>query len=222
MLLSRFLEWEISVRSHRFPGRFFLGALYRFLLYRIFDPLLRFTYRIRIAWKTRRIEPFHLSGYRLIQAVRLQTPTPLLIRRWCSFPHPISRAQCLKETITRLHSTKYRTPSAPWLLPETVLLAPALDCKGFAVLLSSLLSAVSIPNEFWIGLPSDGRNGHAWIVVETEQGRIAVDQFNGMGVQESLYRLLHPYALTLRLDSFTEDPDQDGRLKNRPGSDCES
>lgn len=58
---------------------------------------------------------------------------------------------------------------------------------------------MGIRNELWIGLPADERDGHAWVVLETTAGRIAVDQFNSNGTPESLFRIYHPYSVTLKV-----------------------
>jgi hypothetical protein len=200
MSLTRFPEWEVLLRRSHFPGRFLLGRFFQFFLFRMYAPLLRWIYQGRLSLRKKNTSPFHFSGYRLLREVRLHYPTPFLIRWWHRNQDYNKKGDHLpEEIIAYLHSIKSRTSPAPWLLPETALVAPSLDCKGFSTLLSSLLSTAGIKNELWIGLPSNGEDGHAWVVLETPDGRIAVDQFNEMGVPEFLYLQDHPFPLTLTI-----------------------
>jgi hypothetical protein len=199
MILTRFLEWSVSVRTRRFPGRSLLGQFYRFLLFTIFHQALKLAYRTGLFLKMKRGYPFLLSDYRLLKEVRLHFPAPYLARRWLQSLLPGPERVEYTGLLSRMHAAKSRTQRAPWLLPETAILAPALDCKGFAVLLSSLLNVSGITNELWIGLPSNGQDGHAWVVLETKDGRIAVDQCNGHGIRESDYLSEHTYSITFKI-----------------------
>lgn len=199
MILSRLMEWSATVRNRDFTGRSFLGKLYRLFLFSLMDRGLKLFYRLHFSVKEKNLAPFRLSDYQLLKLVRAGTPTPYLCRRWVqSIPlhHHSSR---YTDILAAIHAIKFRTKTDQWIFPETALLAPELDCKGFATLFSSVLNAIGILNELWIGLPSDGRNGHAWVVLETEDGRIAVDQFNGNGTDEALFHLHHPYSMTLKI-----------------------
>lgn len=191
------IRWRVGVLSLNFPGRTFLGRIYRILLFTLFDPSLKFIYRLRIALKEKRPSYLFLSDYRLLKEVRSHFPPPPLMRRWVRTGLPNQGRAGYAGVLSQIHAAKFRARKAPWILPETALLSPTLDCKGFAVLFSTLLNALGIKNELWIGLPSDGMDGHAWVVLETDQERIAVDQFNGDGIRESVFLLEHPYAITI-------------------------
>ena len=199
MVLARFLEWRDAARSGEFPGRTYLGQLYRFFLFRVFDPGLKFFYRLRLCLKTGKLDPFTNPEYRLLREIRCHYPTPWLLRNWAA-TMPLTRGLArYDDLISHVHAVKSQAPSGSWILPETAMLASSLDCKGFAVLLSTLLTIHGIPNELWIGLPADGLIGHAWIIVHAEGERIAIDQLNGHGTRELLYLHDHPYAMTVRL-----------------------
>ena len=195
--VNNLIKWRMGILSQSFPGRTFLGRLYRFLLFALFDPALKWIYRFRIALQEKRPSYLCLSDYRLLKEVRSHFPAPPLLRRWAR-TGLLNRGRTGYEGILlQIHAAKFRTRKAPWILPETALFSPSLDCKGFAVLFSSLLNAAGIRNQLWIGLPSDGKDGHAWVVLETDYGRIAVDQFNGDGIRESVFLLEHPYAIRI-------------------------
>jgi len=196
-LVNKLIKWRIGVLSQSFPGRAFMGRLYRFLLFALFDPALKWIYRLRIALQEKRPSFLLLSDFRLLKEVRSHFPAPPLLRRWVKAGLPARGKSGYPGILLQIHAAKFRTRKAPWILPETALFSPSLDCKGFAVLFSSLLNAAGIRNELWIGLPSDGKDGHAWVVLETDYGRIAVDQFNGDGIRESVFLLDHPYAITI-------------------------
>lgn len=199
MMLSRFLEWSVDIRARAFPGRLLLGRLYRILLFTLLDTIFESAYRIRICLKEKSLLPLLLSEYRLLKKVRGHFPSPYLCRKWVRGLKPRNFPTGYTDLLSEIHAAKFRTPKAPWRLPETALLAPELDCKGFAVLFSSLLNTVEIKNELWIGIPSNGKDGHAWVVVETTEGRIAVDQFNGNGIQETLFLINHPFSVTFKI-----------------------
>ena len=199
MILARILEWRDAARSGEFRGRRYLAHLYRFFLFQIFDPGLKFLYRLRLCLKTGKLAPFSTSDYRLLKEVRRHYPKPWLVRSW-GMTMPLTRGLAsYDDLISHVHALKPHAPSQSWILAETAILAPSLDCKGFAVLVSALLTIHGIPNELWIGLPTDGLIGHAWIIVYAEGERIAVDQLNGYGTREVAYLHDHPYAMTVRL-----------------------
>lgn len=197
LLADNLIRWRVGVLSRGFPCRSFLGRIYRFLLFAILDPALKFVYRLRIAWKEKKPSCLFLSDYRLIKEVRYHFPAPSILRKWAKTGIPSPWRAGYAGILSKIHTAKFRIQRAPWILPETALLSPHLDCKGFAVLFSSLLNAIGLKNELWIGLPSNGKDGHAWVVLETDHGRIAVDQFNGEGIQEPVFLLEHPYAIMI-------------------------
>jgi hypothetical protein len=199
MILSRFVEWGVALREVTFPGRSLAGKLYRLFLFGLFNPCLQLAYSLRFSLRTRSWHPFSLPDYRLLREVRSLHRRPYLIRRWFSSKQSPLGPLGPNQLITKVNAMKGRIPHAPWLLPETALLSPALDCKGFAVLLSALCNVAGFTNELWVGLPADGKAGHAWVVVETGRGRKAVDQFNGSGTDEAVYRHQHPFAMTFRI-----------------------
>lgn len=200
MIPTKLLHWSFILRNRPFPGRFFLGRLYRFFLFWFIDPFLGLIYRARLSFKEKKLSPFALSDYQLLKTLRHQYPVPTSILRWVeTLSLKNDTPNRYRELLSQLHTIKSRTETGGWLLPETALLSPELNCKGFAVLLSSLLSALEIKNELWIGLPADGKGGHVWVVLETNPGRIAVDQFNGHGVEEPLFLLRHRYAMTFKI-----------------------
>jgi hypothetical protein len=199
MILDRFLEWSDELRIRQFRGRELLGRFYRFVLFGVFDQSLKLLYRVRISLKLRTLYPFTVSNYRLLKEVRRVFPRSFLLKSWNS-TLPVTKGLAnYDDLIAQVHATKNHAPSKSWILPETAVFSPSLDCKGFAILLSALLNVHGIDNELWIGLPSDGTVGHAWIVVVAEGERIAVDQFNGHGTKELLYLHDHPYAMTARI-----------------------
>ncbi|MDX1764117.1 MAG: hypothetical protein R3231_07340 [bacterium] len=199
MILARFLEWRDAARRREFRGREYLARLYRFFLFQLFDPGLKFLYRLRLCVKTGQLSPFTNSDYRLLKEIRRHYPTPWFVRSW-SKTMPLTRGLAdYDDLISQVHALKSHAASQSWILPETAILAPTLDCKGFAVLVSTLLAVHRIPNELWIGLPAEGLIGHAWLIVTAEGERIAVDQLNGYGTRELLYLHDHPYAMTVRL-----------------------
>ncbi len=199
MILARLLEWGAALREMTFPGRSPTGKLYRLFLFRLFNPALQLAYSLRLALHTRSLHPFSLSDYRLLEEVRSRHRRPYLIRHWLSSRQDPLGPPSPHQLIAHVNTLKGRTTHAPWLLPETALLSPSLDCKGFAVLLSALCDVSGFTNELWVGLPADGSSGHAWVVIETSRGRIAVDQFNGFGTEEALYRRRHPFAMTFSI-----------------------
>ncbi len=199
MILSRFLEWGVALRETTFPGRPLAGKLYRLFLFGLFNPGLQLVYSLRLFLHTRSPQLFSLSDYRLLREVRRRYRRPHLIRRWLSSRQSPLGPLGPNQLIAQVNTMKGRIPHAPWLLPETALLSPVLDCKGFAVLLSALCNVAGFTNELWVGLPADGSTGHAWVVVETGRGRIAVDQFNGSGTDEALYRHRHSFAMSFRI-----------------------
>ncbi len=199
MTLARFLEWGTILREMTFPGRSLAGKLYRLFLFGLFNPCLQLAYALRLSLRTGSRHPFSLSDYRLLREVRRRYRRPYLVRRWLSARQSPLGPLGPNHLIAQMNAVKGRLPHAPWLLPETALLSLALDCKGFAVLLSALCNIAGFTNELWVGLPADGQSGHAWVVVETGRGRIAIDQLNGSGTDEALYRLQHPFAMTFRI-----------------------
>ncbi len=199
MPLDRFLQWGAETRDRDFSGRPFLGSLYRTLLYGIFDPLLWFLYRCRIALQVQGLAPFRQPRFRLLREVRTRYSRPFLLRLWLRSQPDLCAESDWGTILTPLHALKERATSLPWLLPEEALLAHSLDCKGFAILLSTLLTICGRENELWIGLPANGEDGHAWVVIECEGGRIAVDQLNGRGVPEPVYLKEHRFAITQSL-----------------------
>jgi len=199
MPLDRFLQWGTKTRDRNFPGRVFVGVLYRILLYGIFDPLLWFFYRLRFALSGQGLQTFRQPRFRLLREIRSRCPRPILLRLWLRSHPDLCGASGWVGLQTAIHTLKKRTNTLPWLLPEETLLAHCLDCKGFAVLFSSLLTICGFNNELWIGLAGDGENGHAWVVIEDGGGRIAVDQMNGLGVPEAVYLKEHRFAMTISL-----------------------
>lgn len=199
MPIDRFLQWGAETRDRDFSGRSLVSALYRSLLYGILGPLLRFYYRSRLALKIRGWTPFRQPRFRLLREVRSRYPRPFLLRLWLRSQTNLCAASDWGRLLITLHALKNRTTSLPWLLPEEALFAHSLDCKGFAVLLSTLLTLCGRANELWIGLPAHGEDGHAWVVIESEGGRTAVDQLNGSGAPEPVYLKEHCFAITLLL-----------------------
>ena len=199
MNLVRLLHWGTDIRNQNFPGRILLGKFYKALIFSILNPTLKLAYRICLVFKEKSFTPLFFTDYCLIKKVRSWYPAPFLARRWVQSLPPQLHPSRYTDILSSLHSRKLRTQTGIWLLPETALLASTLDCKGFAVLFSALLNAAGMKNELWIGLPSDGQGGHAWVVLDVPDGRIAVDQFNGNGTDETLYLLNQLYALKIKI-----------------------
>jgi len=199
MPLARFLQWGAETRGRDFSGRSLVSTLYRTLLYGVLDPALWFFYRCKLALQVQGAAPFRQPRFRLLREIRTRYPRPFLLRLWLRSQPDLCAASDWGTLLISLHVLKGRATSLPWLLPEEALFAHSLDCKGFAVLLSALLTICGRANELWIGLPSDGEDGHAWVVIESEGGRIAVDQLNGRGIPEPVYLKEHPFAITLPL-----------------------
>ncbi len=199
MPFDRFLQWGAETRDRDFSGRRLLGALYRTLLYGILDPLLWFFYRLRLALAGQGLKAFRSPRFRLLRKIRTRYPRPFLLRSWLRSQPDLCLNTDWVGILKTIHVLKKRANFLPWLLPEETLFAHSLDCKGFALLFSSLLTVCGIRNELWIGLSADGTDGHAWVAIEDEGGRIAVDQINGQGIPEPVYLKEHLFAMTIAL-----------------------
>ncbi|MBI5788254.1 MAG: lasso peptide biosynthesis protein [Candidatus Schekmanbacteria bacterium] len=100
-----------------------------------------------------------------------------------------------------LKQKKGETFALPWLFPEEAWILPALDCKGFSVLMLEMLKHLGISSQLWIGIMAGNHEytGHAWLVVQNETDDMVYDRKYRQGVSLTGYNPDCAYILTARI-----------------------